>query len=93
MLIFLRVRRVRGVEGREFREGKTNFETKFGRLYRVFLTPKPAAGGNFSGIYTPFEGKTDHFEGINRFKNEGKQHERMAKSAIFLGRLAAPQRL
>ena len=26
------------------------------------------AGGKFSGICTPFEGKTDHFGGLNRFK-------------------------
>ena len=83
MLIFLWVRRVRGVEGGG--GGKTHFETKFGRLYRVFLTSKPAAGGNFSGICTPFEGKTDHFGGLNRFKNEGKRHERVAKGVIFSG--------
>ena len=26
-----------------------------GKKHRVFLTSKPAAGGKFSGIYTPFE--------------------------------------
>ena len=62
---------------------KAKFETKFLRLYRVFLISKPAAGGKFSGIYPPFEGKIDHFGGLNRFKNKGKRHGKVTKGVVF----------
>ena len=48
---------MRGGRGRGRRGRKANFETKFWRLYRVFLTSKPAAGGNFSGYAPLLKGK------------------------------------